>query len=122
MAPFRPAPDRLRTALEAVGWRCTRQRSAVYDQLAKSAEAHAHPTAEDLYQAVRHELPSISLATIYKALEALEVSGLVTKLPSADGSSRYDGRPGEHYHLRCLKTDCYRPNIYLFFLLPSKIK
>ena len=104
MAAFPSEPDCLRTALEAVGWRCTRQRSAVYHHLARLAEAHAHPTAEDLYQAVRQDLPSISLATVYKALEALVTSGLVTKLPGGDGSARYDGRPGDHYHLRCVRT------------------
>lgn len=79
---------------------------AVFDQLTRAAESHAHPTAEDVYQCVRLELPSISLATVYKALEVLVSSGLVTKLPAGDvnGSARYDARSESHYHLRCLKT------------------
>ncbi len=97
-------PSELRAALEAAGWRCTRQRTAVYERLAGMADLHAHPTAEELFVAVRGDIPSISLATIYKALEALVESGLVTKLPTGDGSSRFDARRGEHYHLRCLKS------------------
>lgn len=97
-------PSDLRAALEAAGWRCTRQRVAVYDRLTQLAEQHAHPTAEELFVAVREYVPSISLATIYKALEALVESGLVSKLPTGDGSARYDARRVEHYHLRCIKS------------------
>ena len=100
----RPESPGLRSALEAAGWRCTRQRAAVYDQLVHLADRHDHPTAEEVCRAVREDLPSISLATVYKALEALVASGLVAKLPSGDGSARYDARAEDHYHLRCLKT------------------
>jgi Fur family peroxide stress response transcriptional regulator len=57
----------LRTILERASLRCTPQRLAVYDQLSHSTD---HPTAEEVYQAVRGHLPKISLATVYKALEA----------------------------------------------------
>jgi Fur family peroxide stress response transcriptional regulator len=98
MSSARTEPDALRTALEAAGWRCTRQRMAVFDHLVRSAEASLHPTAEDGYQGVRRSIPSISLATVYKALEALVASGLVTKLPVGDGagSARYDARAESH--------------------------
>jgi Fur family transcriptional regulator, peroxide stress response regulator len=97
-------PDGLRSALEAAGWRCTRQRQAVYDVLCR--DDGRHPTAEEVYQAVQRSIPSISLATVYKALEALEACGLATRLPAAasDGSARYDARSDRHYHLRCLRT------------------
>jgi Fur family transcriptional regulator, peroxide stress response regulator len=91
----------LRSALEASGWRLTRQRSAVYDQL---READHHPTAEDVYQRVKATIPSISLATVYKALDALVDSGLATRLVAATGSARYDARADHHYHLRCLRS------------------
>ena len=70
-------PDALRDALEAAGWRCTPQRLAVYDHLSR---AEHHPTAEEVYQAVKATIPKISLATVYKALEALVASGLAAKL------------------------------------------
>jgi Fur family transcriptional regulator, peroxide stress response regulator len=104
MPAARPEPDALRSALEAAGWRCTRQRAAIYDHLARMADRHGHPTAEEVYQAVRTDVPSISLATVYKGLEALVASGLVTKLPTGDGSARYDARCDDHYHLRCLRS------------------
>ncbi len=91
----------LRSALEAAGWRLTRQRAAVYDQL---RQAHYHPSAEDLYRRVKVVVPSISLATVYKALDALVASGLATRLVAANGSARYDARSDHHYHLRCLRS------------------
>ncbi|MBX6315574.1 MAG: transcriptional repressor, partial [Isosphaeraceae bacterium] len=94
--------EQLRSTLEAAGWRCTRQRLAVYEYL-----AHAdgqHPTAEEIYQGVREAVPNISLATVYKALEAFEACGLATRLAAGDGSARFDARNEGHYHLRCLRS------------------
>ncbi|HEV3261458.1 MAG TPA: transcriptional repressor [Gemmataceae bacterium] len=91
----------LRQALDQAGWRFTRQRAAVYDYL-RSVESH--PTAEDVYTAVRQQIPSLSLATVYKALEALVDAKLASKIAYADGPARYDCRNEAHYHARCLKT------------------
>ncbi len=91
----------LRAGLGAAGLRLTRQRSAVYDYLLR---ADRHPTAEEVYRGVKATVPSISLATVYKALEALVASGLAAKLTAANGSARYDGRAEHHYHLRCLRS------------------
>jgi Fe2+ or Zn2+ uptake regulation protein len=100
-------PNGLRAALEAGGWRCTHQRAQVYAQLCR---AESHPTAEELYDAVKTTVPKISLATVYKALEALVASGLAAKLTAGDGSgaARYDGRSDHHYHLRCLRSGAVR--------------
>lgn len=94
-------PVDLRSTLEATGRRMTRQRSAVFDHLRASDH---HPTAEEVYQNVKAVLPSISLATVYKALEALVDSGLATKLVVGNDSARYDARSDHHYHLRCLRS------------------
>lgn len=91
----------LRRALAAAGWRFTRQRAAVFDYLRSTPQ---HATAEQVYEAVRRRLPHISLATVYKALEALVAAGLANKLPDASGPARYDCRGDAHYHFRCLKT------------------
>ncbi len=96
-------PDAPRLALEASGWRWTSQRAAVYDHLLR---AGAHPTTEEVYQSVKRDLPRISLATVYKALEVLVSSGLAARLPAGAGeaSARYDARRDDHYHLRCLRS------------------
>jgi Fe2+ or Zn2+ uptake regulation protein len=91
----------LREALERAGWRCTRQRAAVFAYL---RSVDSHPTAEQVFLAVRRQLPSISLATVYNALDALVAARLATRLAGGTGPTRYDGRCEAHYHLRCQRT------------------
>jgi Fur family transcriptional regulator, peroxide stress response regulator len=93
------AAQTLRDALEANGQRYTEQRAAVYRYLLNT---DAHPTADDLFTSVRGEIPDISLATVYKSLEALVGCGLAIKLTYGDGSARYDARTDPHPHARCL--------------------
>ncbi|MFO0877494.1 MAG: transcriptional repressor [Gemmataceae bacterium] len=92
----------LRQVLEQAGRRFTRQRAAVYSFL---RSVDTHPTAEQVFAQVRLRIPNISLATVYKALEALVDLGLAARLAdSGGGPIRYDGRPQPHYHFRCEKT------------------
>jgi Fe2+ or Zn2+ uptake regulation protein len=100
-ASVRPelAETLLRRTLEAHGQRCTEQRSAVYRFLQGS---YAHPTADEVFTAVRGDIADISLATVYKALETLVSCGLAIKLTYGDDSARYDARTDDHYHSRCL--------------------
>lgn len=93
----------LRMVLEANGQRYTEQRAAVYRHLLGT---DTHPTADDVFTAVRGEIPDISLATVYKALETLVGCGLAQKLTNGDGSARYDGRTDPHHHARCLRCGC----------------
>ena len=90
---------RLREALEASGQRFTEQRGAVYRYL---ADTKIHPTADEVFIAVRQNLPGISLATVYKRLETLVGCGLAVKLTYVDQSARYDGRTDPHHHARCV--------------------
>jgi Fe2+ or Zn2+ uptake regulation protein len=93
--------DELRRALESGGWRFTRHRAAVHAYLCSVA---SHPTAEQVFAAVRHDIPNISLATVYKALEALVDVRVAARITDDDGVARYDGRSEAHYHLRCEQT------------------
>lgn len=91
----------VRTSLERAGWRFTPQRAAVFDYL---CSVETHPSAEEVYASVRTRIPRLSLATVYKALEALVDCGLASKLDYADGPARYDHRTDAHYHFRCTRT------------------
>jgi Fur family peroxide stress response transcriptional regulator len=91
----------LRLALERNGWRLTRQRAAVYAHL---CSVESHPTAEHVFAAVRELIPNISLATVYKALEALVDAQVAARITDDAGVARYDGRSEVHYHLRCETT------------------
>jgi len=105
--PVRPEETdaMLRQVLEAHGQRFTEQRAAVYRFLAATYE---HPTADEVFTAVRGDISDISLATVYKALETLVTCGLAVKLTYGDDSARYDARTDDHYHSRCLKCGMVR--------------
>jgi Fur family peroxide stress response transcriptional regulator len=96
-----PEESDLRLALERTGRRYTRQRASVCAYL---RSVMFHPTAEQVFAAVRRQLPRIGLGTVYKALEALVAAGVASRLDSAAGPARYDGRSDAHYHYRCDRT------------------
>jgi Fe2+ or Zn2+ uptake regulation protein len=93
------ARQQLRVNLSSSGLHFTEQRAAVFDFL---SGAEHHPTAEEVYLAIKKRLPKVSLATVYKNLEALIAAGVASKLNYGDGSARYDIRTDHHHHLRCL--------------------
>ena len=85
------------------GRNITRQREAILCALRR---AHTHPTALELFDAVRPEVPSITLATVYRNLKVLEELGLVAEVKGPGGAARYDGNPEKHWHVTC--TRCGR--------------
>jgi Fur family transcriptional regulator, peroxide stress response regulator len=91
----------LRQALVVAGLRFTRQRLEVYRTLCTLCN---HPTAEEVFRGVRVALPKISLATVYKSLDALVQSGVAARLDAPGESIRYDARDDRHYHLRCVES------------------
>lgn len=101
-ARMRPeqADGLLRDALEANGQRFTDQRAAVYRFLLGTTD---HPTADEVFTAVRADIADISLATVYKALETLVSCNLAVKLSYGDDSARYDARTDDHCHSRCVR-------------------
>jgi len=68
--------------------------------------AEGHPTADEVYDAVRKILPRISMGTVYRNLEILSACGEALKLDLGEGKKRFDARMEPHYHLRC--TECGR--------------
>lgn len=90
----------LRQMLATSGSSFTRQRAAVFDYLRR---VDHHPTAEEVFIAVKQEAPKISLATVYKNLESLVACGAASKLTYGDSAARYEIRTDHHYHSRCLK-------------------
>ena len=77
----------------------TPQRLAVYKYLMSTDE---HPSAEIIYKSLQVEYPTMSLATVYKALKTLVEVGLVQEINVGEGNFRYDARQGEHAHIQCI--------------------
>ncbi|MBQ4094357.1 MAG: transcriptional repressor [Oscillospiraceae bacterium] len=78
--------------------RYSQQREAVYNYLRSTCE---HPSAEMVYDALKGEMPALSLATVYRNLKLLEELGLVRRVTSYAGSERYDACCGDHIHFLC---------------------
>jgi Fur family peroxide stress response transcriptional regulator len=90
--------------LQNAGLRVTPQRLAVYRLLAGT---DSHPTAQMIYEALRGEYPSLSLATVYNTLEAFVEAGVINALGAAgDGAIHYDADTNPHVNLACIS--CHR--------------
>jgi len=81
------------------GYRVTESRLIILELLHNTT---THPTAEEIYNMVKPELPNISLGTVYRTLNVLEDLGLVRRLDCNQSISRYDGNVDMHYHAICL--------------------
>ena len=81
----------------------TRQRALILELL---RQERRHYTADDVFTMAKHRMPTISLATVYNNLHALEEQGLIRRISGMDSSDRYDGVIAPHGHLYC--TECAR--------------
>lgn len=77
--------------------RQTKQRTAVIEVLQAS---RTHPDAAQVHAQVREKLPSISLGTVYRTLDALVRDGMVTPIERVGQATRYDYRRegNDHHH------------------------
>lgn len=93
--------DQMASKLREHQFRITPQRLAVLRVLAAS---EGHPSVERIYETVRREFPTTSIATIYKTIHLLKQINEVLELGFPDGSNRYDGnKPFPHPHLICVR-------------------
>ena len=93
--------NQMLSKLKEHDFRLTPQRLAVIKLLAVS---EGHPSVERIYETVRAEFPTISIATIYKTVNLLKQLNEVLELGFPDGSNRYDGNnPDPHPHVICTR-------------------
>ncbi len=78
--------------------RNTVQRTIVLDALRGLAN---HPTADEVFEAVHAEHPSISKATVYRLLNKLSEDGETLKVRINNGADHFDHQVFDHYHARC---------------------
>jgi len=60
-----------------------------------------HPTASQLYEAVRERYPSISRSTVFRVLSAQADAGEILRLHLDGESDRFDGTTTRHSHICC---------------------
>src|ERR1044071_3175797 len=76
----------------------TPQRDAVLQVI---LDREDHPTANEIFEAARQRLPTISYATVYNSLRYLKEAGLVLEIKFGDSASRYDRETERHDHAIC---------------------
>ena len=65
-----------------------------------------HPTADQIYSAVREDHPNISLGTVYRNLALLEEVGEIQRLHVNGNTDRFDADVSNHYHFVCGTCGC----------------
>lgn len=95
------AVQEFRDRCRAAGLALTHQREIIFSTV---YEMRSHPTPEAIYERVRQQIPSISLATVYKNLKTFLDTGLLREVNPMHGSLRVDANTGDHHHLIC--TEC----------------
>ena len=95
--------EQLVTKLKERKYRLTPQRVELVRLIAAS---EGHPSASQLYNQIKIQFPTMSLATVYKTLDLLKELGEVLEIDLRD-DSHYDGnKPYSHPHLIC--TNCQK--------------
>lgn len=89
----------------------TPQRLAILKFLDGNKE---HPSAEDIYEALSKDFPTMSVATVYNVLEFLKRTGRVKEIYIDPQKRRFDPDLSAHYHAICIK--CQK-----IFDIPAKI-
>lgn len=93
--------DRFVAAHRERGLPVTIQRRAVFEAI---LDRRDHPTAEQVYRAVRQGLPQISRMTVHRILGTFVSLRLVAKTCHPGSAARFDPKIHQHHHLVCL--DC----------------
>jgi Fe2+ or Zn2+ uptake regulation protein len=84
--------------LHSRGQRVTPQRLVIHRVL---RQRDRHLSADDVREAVKHDLPGTSTPTIYATLELLAELGLVRRIDVGTGAALFDSRADDHHHTVC---------------------
>ncbi|MEM9405022.1 MAG: Fur family transcriptional regulator [Acidobacteriota bacterium] len=91
-----------RELLRKHGLQVTAQRLAVLG----AVDSVDHGTADEITQAVRDQIGSVSRQAVYDALNVLVDKGLVRQIQPAGSPTRFESRVGDnHHHLICRACD-----------------
>lgn len=85
--------------LKNANLKATPQRLAIL----KVLKTHIHPNIDELYEEIKKENPSISLATVYKNLDTLVESKIAIEINTPNLKTKYDIYEHPHAHVVCQK-------------------
>lgn len=93
---------RFQAYLRSQGLRMTRARELIFREILSAPGIH--PNADEIRRRLRAKNKAVGLATIYRTLNLLVRSGLVTAVDLGEGHSHFEPEASEtaHGHLICL--------------------
>ncbi|MBN2346344.1 MAG: transcriptional repressor [Candidatus Aminicenantes bacterium] len=74
------------------------QRERIFQVIKESGD---HPTALQVYESLRREMPSLSLGNVYRNIAILLEEGRIQGGEFGSGTVRYDAVTRSHYHFVC---------------------
>jgi len=84
--------------LKKLGLKLTPQRLAILNFLEGNTK---HPSAEEIYNQLKPQYPSLSLATVYNTLEVLARAGELQEVRIKADKRHFDPNPLPHGHFLC---------------------
>ena len=82
------------------GITATHQRQVLYEVM---QGMEGHPSPEEVYARVKEQIPSISLATVYKNIHLFVESGVLREVSLHHGTVRVEMNNETHHHMVCSK-------------------
>jgi Fur family peroxide stress response transcriptional regulator len=91
----------LESLCRELGLALTIQRRIILENL---SSRYDHPTADQIYEAVKDQIRGVSRTTVYRVLETFVRLGVVAKVSNPHAKVRFEADTVRHHHLICL--DC----------------
>ena len=95
--------DNISIYLSGYGIRPSFQRIAIMRYLLKNA---THPTADEVFESLRRQIPTLSKTTVYNTLKLFVENGAALYIGIDEKNARFDGTVNQHAHFRCKGCGC----------------
>jgi len=96
--------EALASKLHSKGIRPSYHRIRVLEYLFQQKDGH--PTADEIFDALSPDIPSLSKTTVYNALHTFVEAGLVRVVDIDESEARYDITLSNHGHFKCDACGC----------------
>jgi Fur family peroxide stress response transcriptional regulator len=84
------------------GLSLTVQRRTILENLASRTD---HPTADQVYAAIKGQISGVSRTTVYRVLETFVQLGLARKISNPEARARFDADTSWHHHAACVACE-----------------
>jgi len=85
------------TLLKQNDLKATIQRTSIL----KSIASAGHSNIDEIYEDVKEQYPTLSLATIYKNISLMQENNVIIEVPMNREKSKYELKKDDHIHLIC---------------------